>query len=274
MNKKILFVFIVAAAFCSGLLWVPTQAQAKKATAIIGTGSKAGVYYPTGVTIATIVNREGDFRLNAESTKGSIDNIIACVSGKREFGIAQSDRLYKAVKGKNRWAKNGPRKDLRTVFAIYPEYITLTAAADAKINSLEDLKGKRVNFSQYKKGFDRTLVQIVETAGLKHADWVVLSACNTAAGNGAGAEAISGLGQSFFYAGGRSLLVTSWPVETTSAKALTTALFRRLADQPDLDRADALRQTIIEIMDSPEHNGFCYAHPIFWAPYILVGDSR
>ena len=119
------------------------------------------------------------------------------------------------------------------------------------------------------------LLTMGEIMGLKlDADWVVLSACNTAAGNGTGAEAISGLGQSFFYAGARSLLATSWPVETTSAKALTTALFTRMASQPDLDRAEALRQTIIEIMDSPEKNGYCYAHPIFWAPYILVGDSR
>ena len=169
MNKKTLFVFIVTSVFCSVLLWVPAQTQAKKATAIIGTGDKAGVYYPTGVAIAAIVNRKGDFRFNTESTKGSNDNINACASGKREFGIAQSDRLYKAIKGLDRWAKKGPRKDLRAVFAIYPEYITLTAAVDAQIHSLEDLRGKRVNFSQYKKGsMHRTLVQVLGTAGLRH----------------------------------------------------------------------------------------------------------
>ena len=72
------------------------------------------------------------------------------------------------------------------------------------------------------------LLTMGEVMGLTlDADWVVLSACNTAAGSGAGAEAVSGLGQAFFYAGARSLLVTGWPVETTSATALTTDLFRR-----------------------------------------------
>lgn len=76
-----------------------------------------------------------------------------------------------------------------------------------------------------------------EILGLKlNADWVVLSACNTAAADGAGAEAVSGLGRAFFYAGARALLVSNWPVETTSAKALTTNLFKRQAKDPALTR--------------------------------------
>ena len=84
-----------------------------------------------------------------------------------------------------------------------------------------------------------------EILGLRfQADWVVLSACNTAAGSGAGAEAISGLGRAFFYAGARSLLVSHWPVETTSAMALTVDLFRRQTAQPGLARAEALRDRL------------------------------
>lgn len=117
--------------------------------------------------------------------------------------------------------------------------------------------------------------------GLKlNADWVVLSACNTANGNGAGAEAISGLGRAFFYAGARAVLVTSWPVETTSARALTTTLFKRLSDRPGLSRASALQQTLNALIDegifADPHTRqavFSYAHPIFWAPFALVGDG-
>ena len=61
------------------------------------------------------------------------------------------------------------------------------------------------------------------------ADWVVLSACNTGASDGAGAEAFSGLGRAFFYAGTRPILLSNWPVETTSARELTSDLFRRQA---------------------------------------------
>ncbi len=124
------------------------------------------------------------------------------------------------------------------------------------------------------------LLTMSEILGLKlDADWVVLSACNTAAGDGAGAEAISGLGRAFFYAGARALLVSNWPVETTSAKALTTDIFRRQAEDPSLSRTQALRQAMLGLMDGPGYldsagqSVFSYAHPIFWAPFTLVGDG-
>lgn len=123
------------------------------------------------------------------------------------------------------------------------------------------------------------LLTLTDILSLKlNADWVVLSACNTAAGDGAGAEAISGLGRGFFYAGSRSLLVTHWPVETVSAKKLVTGIFQRVADDPSLSRAEALRQSMLALMDetavdpATSRATFSYAHPIFWAPYALVGD--
>jgi CHAT domain-containing protein len=115
--------------------------------------------------------------------------------------------------------------------------------------------------------------------GLKlDADWVVLSACNTAAGEGAGAEAVSGLGRAFFYAGARALLVTHWPVETESARRLTTDLFRRSTSQ-NLSRSEALRQAMTNMITAGEKTGpggagiFAYAHPLFWAPYTIIGDG-
>ena len=113
-----------------------------------------------------------------------------------------------------------------------------------------------------------------------NADWVVLSACNTGAAEGAGAEAVSGLGRAFFYAGTRALLVSMWPVETTSARQLTTGLFRHQKENPKLSRARALQKSMIELIDGPglkdDASGkivASYAHPIFWAPFIVVGES-
>jgi len=125
------------------------------------------------------------------------------------------------------------------------------------------------------------LLTLEEVLSLKlNADWVVLSACNTASGDGAGAEAVSGLGRAFFYAGARSLLVTHWPVETNSAKALTTGIFREQMANPSLSRAGALRQSMLNLIDGPGYvdsttgqSIFTYAHPIFWAPFALVGDG-
>src|SRR5262249_31196636 len=124
------------------------------------------------------------------------------------------------------------------------------------------------------------LLTMDKILGLKlDADWVVLSACNTATGEGAGAEAISGLGRAFFYAGARAVMVTNWPVETTSARRLTTDIFRRQASDPTLARSDALRHAELALIDGPgaqDASGriiFSYAHPIFWAPFSLVGDG-
>ena len=111
------------------------------------------------------------------------------------------------------------------------------------------------------------------------ADWVVLSACNTAAGAGAGAEAASGLGSAFFYAGTRALLLTNWSVQSTSARELITDLFRRQGADPTLSRSEALRQAMMALLDGPgsvDEAGrtvFTYAHPLFWAPYSVIGDG-
>lgn len=105
------------------------------------------------------------------------------------------------------------------------------------------------------------------------ADWVVLSACNTASGDGQGAEAISGLGRGFFYAGTRALLVTHWPVETVSARLLTTGVFQRYAGAAGLSRAQALQQAMLALLEHPGTPAMSYAHPLFWAPYALVGDA-
>jgi CHAT domain-containing protein/tetratricopeptide (TPR) repeat protein len=124
------------------------------------------------------------------------------------------------------------------------------------------------------------LLTMEEILGLKlDADWVVLSACNTAAGAGAGAEAASGLGSAFFYAGSRALLVTNWSVQSTSARELTSDLFRRQVADPALSRGEALRQAMMALIDGPgeiDASGqtvYTYAHPLFWAPYSVIGDG-
>jgi len=125
------------------------------------------------------------------------------------------------------------------------------------------------------------LLTMEEILGLRlDADWVVLSACNTASGDGAGAEAVSGLGRAFFYAGTRALLVSNWPVESASAKKLTTDLFSRQAKNSAISRAEALRQAMMALVDGPGYKDpdtgkelFVYAHPLFWAPFSLIGDG-
>ncbi|MEY4364590.1 MAG: hypothetical protein RLZZ24_1942, partial [Pseudomonadota bacterium] len=113
------------------------------------------------------------------------------------------------------------------------------------------------------------LLTLEDVMGLRlNADWVVLSACNTAGADGKVEEALSGLARGFFYAGSRSLLVTHWSVESESAMMLTTRTFEAYKKNSKMRRADALRQAMLETMRTP-----AYAHPAFWAPYALVGEG-
>jgi CHAT domain-containing protein len=109
------------------------------------------------------------------------------------------------------------------------------------------------------------------------ADWVVLSACNTAAGEGAGSEAVSGLGRAFFFAGAKALLVSNWPVDSLASRQLMTDLFKRQQQNPGLAKSEALRQAMLYQVDQggmKEGNTmkYSYAHPLFWAPFVVVGD--
>jgi CHAT domain-containing protein/tetratricopeptide (TPR) repeat protein len=124
------------------------------------------------------------------------------------------------------------------------------------------------------------LLTMEEILALKlDADWVILSACNTGAGVVAGAEAASGLGRAFFYAGTRALLLTNWSVHSESARELITDLFKRQADDPALTRGEALQHAMMALVDGPGYAGadgkteFAYGHPLFWAPYSVIGDG-
>ncbi len=125
------------------------------------------------------------------------------------------------------------------------------------------------------------LLTMDEVLGLRlNADWVVLPAFGDANGKVPEAKALSSLGRAFFYAGARALLMSSWPVESTSARRLMTDLFVRQARAPRRPRAAVLRRAMLGLLDGKgyvdEATGktvFSYAHPIFWAPFTIVGDG-
>jgi CHAT domain-containing protein len=102
------------------------------------------------------------------------------------------------------------------------------------------------------------------------ADWVVLSACNTASADGRAQEAFSGLARAFFFAGARAVLATHWAVESLSAQQLVTRTFAHQAANRGASRAESLRHAQLELVDG--RAGAAYAHPFFWAPYALYGD--
>ena len=77
----------------------------------------------------------------------------------------------------------------------------------------------------------------------------------------------------------RQLLVTNWSVHSASARELVTDLFRRQTKDATITRGEALRQAMMAMVDGPgfkDDKGqtlFAYAHPLFWAPYTVIGDG-
>ena len=148
MKKKIIIPGIVC--FFAGLIFnaAPAELRAETVFVTIGSGDFSGVYFPTGLTIAKMINhRRNLYRIRAtvESTRGSVFNLNAILAGYLEFGLAQSDIQYQAVMGLADWAKKGPQRELRAVYSIHHESVCLVAAVDAGIKTIADLKGKRVN---------------------------------------------------------------------------------------------------------------------------------
>ncbi|MDX1708098.1 MAG: TAXI family TRAP transporter solute-binding subunit [Desulfobacterales bacterium] len=145
------------------------EAPARTTFVTIGTGGITGVYYPTGGAIAKIVNQKKDqygIRATVESTGGSVFNVNAVMSGDLEFGVVQSDRQYQAVNAMAEWEEKGKQENLRAVFSIHPESITLVAAVDAGIESIQDLKGKRVNIGNPGSGQRQNSIDALNAAGI------------------------------------------------------------------------------------------------------------
>jgi CHAT domain-containing protein len=117
---------------------------------------------------------------------------------------------------------------------------------------------------------DDGLLTASEAAQLKlNSDIVILSACNTAAGDGRAGEALSGLARAFLYAGSRSLLASHWYVNSEAAVELVTGMFAETARTPGIGHSEALRRT----MAASIRAGGARAHPSYWAPFTVVGDG-
>jgi TRAP transporter TAXI family solute receptor len=127
----------------------------------IGTGGVTGVYYPTGGAICRLVNKnrkEHGVRCSVESTGGSVYNINTIRGGELDMGVAQSDWQYHAYKGtgKQAFIDAGPFKELRAVFSVHPEPISIVARKDSNIKHISDLVNKRVNIGNAGSGTEAT----------------------------------------------------------------------------------------------------------------------
>jgi uncharacterized protein len=167
---------VLAAAACAAA--VPAVGQQSLSLVSIGTGSRTGVYYIAGGAICSLVNEhrwDTGLRCLALKSEGSIENLRNVRSGRQTFGIVQSDWHHHAVNGTGAFAEAGPDRELRSVFALFPEPFTVVARPDAGIATFEDLKGKRVDFGPAGSGGRATMNVVVEELGWDTTDFAYVS---------------------------------------------------------------------------------------------------
>jgi TRAP transporter TAXI family solute receptor len=159
---------VVAAA----LLGAGSFALAQSKFINILTGGQSGVYYPLGVALSQIYAKAiPDVRTSAQATKASAENLNLLEAGRGELAFTLGDALSDAWKGEAEAGFKTPLKKLRTVAAIYPNYIQIVAGADSGIKTLADLKGKRISVGAPKSGTELNARAVLKAAGLSYGDF-------------------------------------------------------------------------------------------------------
>jgi uncharacterized protein len=135
------------------------------------TGGTSGVYYPMGVGLSQIYSKAmPDAKISVQATKASAENLNLLQAGRGEIAFTLGDSLSDAWKGDEEAGFKTPLKKLRTVAAIYSNYIQIVAAADSGIKTLADLKGKRLAVGAPKSGTELNSRAILKAAGMSYKD--------------------------------------------------------------------------------------------------------
>lgn len=160
-----------------------TAQAAEQRFVTIGTAGVTGIYYAVGGGICRFVNRERKrhgLRCSVESTGGSVYNLRNVRNGELDLGIVQSDWQYHAYNGTSVFDKDGADKDLRAVFSLHPDTVIVVARKDANIQSLDDLKGKRVNLGNPGSGTLATAEAMLEALGWSKDDFALVAQMKSA----------------------------------------------------------------------------------------------
>lgn len=150
------------------------SAAAQQKFVTIGTGGVTGVYYATGGAICRLMNKDRSrhgIRCLVESTDGSLRNLSGLRSGEFEFGIVQGDAQFQAAKGSAQFRDLGPMSELRTVFSLYVEPLTLVVRKDSGIGRVDELRGKRFNVGNPGSGTRASVDALLAALGLRMSDF-------------------------------------------------------------------------------------------------------
>jgi TRAP transporter TAXI family solute receptor len=162
----------------SALVAASATASAQQKFITIGTGGVTGVYYAVGGAVCRLMNKDRaktGIRCSVESTGGSAFNINTIKGGELDFGLAQSDVQYTAVKGEGSFKQTGAFGDLRSVYSVHPEPFTVLARKEANIAKFEDFKGKRFNVGNPGSGTRLSMEELLGALGWKLSDFSLAS---------------------------------------------------------------------------------------------------
>jgi uncharacterized protein len=171
MNRNFRCLSVAGVLSVAALAGTPSVAQQTIVT--VGTGAVTGVYYAAGGAVCFVMNKERKrhgFRCSVESTNGSISNLEALRAGNLQFGIVQSDWQHHAVEGTHRFKDLGADANLRSLFSMHAEAVTVLAGRHAKISQLIDIKGKKINIGNAGSGTRATAMDLFEVLGWKTSD--------------------------------------------------------------------------------------------------------
>ena len=169
---------LIAVALTLGATLGSPVAVAQQKFVTIGTGGVTGVYYAAGGAICRLMNKERakhGIRCSVESTGGSVYNVNTIKGGELDFGVAQSDIQFNAVKGLAQFKEGGAHTDLRAVFSVYPEALTVLARKESGVKKFEDFKGKRFNVGNPGSGTRLTIDMLMSSLGMKTGDFSLTS---------------------------------------------------------------------------------------------------
>ena len=169
---------IGAALAAAGLAAALPAAHAQQKFVTIGTGGVTGVYYPAGGAICRLVNKDRakhGIRCSVESTGGSVFNVNTIRAGELDLGVAQSDVQFHATKGSGNFQKDGAFRELRAVFALHPEPVTVVGRKELNAKAFSDFKGKRFNVGNPGSGTRATAEELLNAMGWKMSDFSLAS---------------------------------------------------------------------------------------------------
>jgi TRAP transporter TAXI family solute receptor len=216
-----------------GLGGAQAQAQGQKFVTI-GTGGVTGVYYAVGGAICRLMNKDRKahgIRCSVESTGGSAFNVNTIKGGELDFGLAQSDVQFNAVKGQAGFKENA-FPELRAVYSVHPEPFTVLARKEANVSNFDELKGKRVNVGNPGSGTRNSIEELLAALNWKLSDFSLASELKA---DEHGPALCDNKIDAFFYGVGHPSANIQDPTTTCGAKLVSItgpAVDKLVADRP------------------------------------------